>query len=196
MVDPWKLKAADWKLIAVILVMEILSFVCQIIHMTGQETDMYNNFVETPTRSYINTTNYYCFKAVNHCHFNSDHLRFPNIFHVLLSIIGIGTYSFLFYIVFKKRYDMKCLCSTHLLYNYLKPIAMLTAFSNCVILGVLFEAEYKKIIECTKVSILVRWENLLSYLVINVMELIYVYSDLAARAATPEETMGLNQSPT
>jgi hypothetical protein len=167
----------DIRFVIIVFFVEIFAFGFHCWQFTRGNLDLYNNYSETPLIHNISDISYHCFTHMNHCHYHSDDLRDLNIFHLIFAAIGILAY-FGFIILLCKRTTAKQITRSKVkLGNVARLTILVVTAVNSLILTIHYLVEARLIKKCSQPSQNVRLENMASYLIINVMEIGYLFFD-------------------
>ncbi len=176
------------RFVFVLLTVEICALVFSIFHMIQDEMDVYTIYNAIPIIYNTSTQTYTCFASVKHCIFGDhQHLNYY-IVHIILINITIFSYISLLVILNKKlRYNIMNKTTGITWYSFFEFSVVICLVTNTVLLIVLFDLERMSINQCYAASRLVRYENLISYIILNILEGTYVGFDILKSQAEKQE---------
>lgn len=130
--------------------------------------EVYNAYDQDP--SFENGT-YKCFDVVKHCTFQHERsvVLAATILHFIVIISSIVIYSFLMHLILKKNYGTK--------FERLRGGTLLLNGFSMIISFFHFMAIDEMIRECSKYTQQLQIENLVAYLILNIMEITYILFD-------------------
>ncbi|CAF1202057.1 unnamed protein product [Didymodactylos carnosus] len=170
----------DVKFVVILLFVELAALGFSIKHIMEKEMNVYNTFDTKSIVIDISNVKYQCFEKINHCLYNSSHLRFINIIHLILIFVTILSYIGLLIILILKKVDLifELYDTTKISpYKWSKLFILMSVGINCFLLGLHYHFENINIELCSKSSRTTRIEYLSTYIIINVMEVSYLLFD-------------------
>lgn len=167
----------DVRFVIILLFVEIFAFGINCWQFNKDNLDLYNNYGETPLIVNISDTNYQCFTHMNYCHYHSDDLRDLNIFHLAFAALGILAYIGFIILLYKRQTAKLVTQSKVKLGNVARLTILVVTVLNSFILVFHYLIEARLIKDCSRPSQNVRLENMVSYLIINIMEIGYLFFD-------------------
>jgi hypothetical protein len=167
----------------VLLAVEICALTFGIIHMVQGKMDVYNTYNAIPITYNTSTQAYICFASVNHCVYEDhEHLVFK-LAHLAFIIITIFSYVILLMIMMKNLEGKTMNNNTKITwYSVFEFSIEICLVINTLLLIFLYYLERMSTNKCYAAN-LVQYENLLSYIVLNILEGTYIGIDILARQA-------------
>jgi hypothetical protein len=178
-------KTMDPKFIVVLFCVEAGALVFNSIHVRAAEIHLYNAYNQIPLLFNISSQIYSCFRTVNHCIYEHQHLRFLKITHLIFIVIIVLCYFTLFIIILRKWENVKVRNDLGITwYGAIQLLVLLTLALHTLLMVILYERDYLNIFECSQESRLVRGENLFTYVVLSMLEVAYIGFDILNRQAS------------
>lgn len=172
------------RFVLVLVTVEFSALIFNILHLIQHKLDVYNIYNTNPFIYNTSSETYTCFTSVKHCVFEDhQHLIFK-MGHLVFIIITIFCYLSLLFIMHQKWEEKPMNKTTGITwYSMFEFLVEICLVSNTILLFVLFYLDKLGIEQCYTASELVRYENLLSYIVLNCLEGAYICFDILSRQA-------------
>lgn len=185
----------DAKFLAVLILVECAALVFNIFHLRKKTFDLYANYDESPKILNISNVNYQCFTSMKHCHYETGLLYKFNVPHCIFIILATIGYFILFYIVVKRKQDLRLCGTEYSLYNTTRLLVLLMTCLNTLLLCLHYNDEENIIGQCGLITYVTRIENLSTYIIINVLEGAYLSFDFMHHRHQPYYEHNLNANP-
>jgi hypothetical protein len=179
-------KMMDPKIVFMLFVVEVSALIFTLSHLRAPEIQLHNAYNQGPV-IYSKSRPpqlYYCFAHVNQCVYNEHLHLFPlHILHLIFISITIFCYICVLIILnygweeYKMPSDR---CYGIKFYRMFQMIIILCLFANTIFLGMSYWQDDLQIHACNEVGRLVRIENMVTYIIINVLETVYNIVDMLA----------------
>jgi hypothetical protein len=156
-----------------------MSFIINLYDMIAtHETTLSVAYNEKPR--FLNNSQgaYECFRNVAHCTYEHPLLYVFKIGHVIFITITIIAYVCIFVTLDPQRQNNSPKCSNITYLGIAKGVVLLMLVLNSGLLFVIFIIDQHFTSKCDKLSFMVHLENMLTYLVINIVEAVYILHDI------------------
>lgn len=174
----------DPKIVFMLFLIEIAALVFTTLHLLAPEISLYNAYNQEPTdcSRTLTSQRLYCFTDVNHCVYN-EHLRLQplHVLHMVFICFTVFSYICILIILLFHCESHKipggkyCGCT---FYRFFQMIIILSLCLNSLLLGITYWQDGIQIHQCSQVSRLVRIENMVTYIIVNILEVVYNTIDI------------------
>ena len=179
----------DPKIVFMLFVIEVSALVFTIFHLRAPEIQLFNAYNQDPMMysKPLPPQRYFRFAHVHQCVYNEHLHLFPlHILHLIFISITIFCYICVL-IILKCGWEESKMpsdqCYGIKFYRMFQMIIILCLFANSIFLGMSYWQDDLQIHACNEVSRLVRIENMVTYIIINVLETVYNIVDMLAHKA-------------
>jgi hypothetical protein len=165
--------------VVMLFLIELMAFGANLYHaISAHESTLNVSYNEKPFFYNNSGKALECFTDVAHCTYEHPILFWLIIIHLVFIAITIISYVVIFITIHPTRQKWSPNCIRITYFGLAKAGVMLMLSFNSILLFAIFYVDHYFIRECSKLSFIIRLENMLTYLVLNCVEAVYIIHDL------------------